>query len=78
MGRTPKFPEPRIWTDVNGKIWTLDHGRVASYRLAERPRMRIQWATEAEIQKGNWKMSTENGGKSIQLKLGPGHEIKVK
>ena len=71
------LPNIRIWKDANGKIWTLDHRRLAAFRLAGLEAVPFQWATNKEVVKQMWKMTTETGGKSIKLKLGNGKSIIV-
>ncbi len=29
------LPEIRIWQDADGKLWTLDHRKLAAFRIAE-------------------------------------------
>lgn len=66
------LPEIRIWKDDTGKLWTLDHRRLASFRLAELESVPFKWASPDEIAGQMWKMTTKNGGTSIKLKLGNG------
>ena len=71
------LPEIRIWKDSSGKIWTLDHRRLAAFRMAELDMIPFKWATEKEVAKQMWKMSTKTGGTSIKLKLGNGVSITI-
>ncbi|RYD52420.1 MAG: hypothetical protein EOP52_09695 [Sphingobacteriales bacterium] len=64
-----------VWKDAIGKIWTLDHRRLAAFRLSGLKEAPIQWANPAGQM---WKMTTRNGGTSIKLKLGEGQSIMVK
>ncbi|MHA4812517.1 hypothetical protein ACX0G9_30775 [Flavitalea flava] len=64
-----------VWKDANGKIWTLDHRRLAAFKLSGIPEAPIQWANPSGQM---WKMTTPNGGTSIRLKLGNGHSRIVK
>ncbi len=59
------LPNIRIWKDANGKIWTLDHRRLAAFRLAGLEAVPFQWATNKEVVKQMWKMTTETGGKVL-------------
>jgi hypothetical protein len=67
-----------VWQDASGKIWTLDHRRLAAFRLAGLTEVPVQWATPEQVQSQMWKMSTNNGGTSIRLKLGDGQSKTVK
>ena len=72
------LPEIRIWKDSYGKIWTLDHRRLAAFRLAELDSVPFRWATDEEIASQIWKMTTKTNGTSIKLKLGNGESIIIK
>lgn len=74
----PNILTIKVWRDVNGKTWTLDHRRLAAFRIAGLKEIPVQWATPAEIQRAlEFKMSTQNGGTSIRLKLGNGKNMTV-
>ena len=49
------LPEIRIWQDADGKLWTLDHRRLASFRIAELDNVPCRWATDAEVANQMWK-----------------------
>ncbi|QDX95751.1 hypothetical protein EEL30_12115 [Brevibacillus laterosporus] len=72
------LPTMRVWKDETGKTWTLDHRRLAAYRLADLKGVPVEWASKELVEDQIWKMSTKNGGKSIKLKLGNGKFIIVK
>ena len=73
------FPDPmNVWRDTNGKIWTLDHRRLAAYKLSGLETVPVEWASPSKVADNLWKMSTKNGGSSIRLKLGNGQSITVK
>jgi RHS repeat-associated protein len=59
------IPPIRIFED-SGKLWTMDHRRLAAFEYAEKEIPYI-WATAKEIKKNRWKFSTENGGLSILI-----------
>ncbi len=69
------LPEIRIWRDSNGKMWTLDHRRLAAYRIAELDSVPFKWATDEEIANQIWKMTTKTEGRTIKLKIGNGKNI---
>ena len=68
----------KIWLDNDGKIWTLDHRRLAAFKLAGSETVPVVFATKKEVESQMWKMTTRNGGTSIKLKLGNGKSIIVK
>lgn len=65
----PRVLRMNVWKDANGKIWTLDHRRLAAFRLSGLIEAPVQW-TNPNGQM--WKMTTTNGGTSVRLKLGDG------
>ena len=69
------LPEIRIWKDCDGNLWTLDHRRLASYKLAGVEEVPFRWASDEEVCKEIWKMTTTTGGESIKLKFGNGKSI---
>lgn len=69
------LPNIKIWKDADGKIWTLDHRRLAAFRMAGLDEVPFQWATQEEIAGQMWKMTTKTNGKSIRLKIGNGKSI---
>ena len=71
------LPEIRIWQDADGKLWTLDHRRLAAFRIAELDSVPFRWATDEEIAGQMWKMTTKTNGTSIKLKLGSGESMTI-
>ena len=59
------LPNIKIWKDADGKIWTLDHRRLAAFRIAGLDEVPFQWATQEEIAGQMWKMTTKTNGKSM-------------
>ncbi|RQR70883.1 type IV secretion protein Rhs, partial [Burkholderia sp. Bp9012] len=72
----PNILKTKIWKDGAGKLWTLDHRRLAAFKLA-RKCMPYQMASKDEIDNQMWKMSTKNGGTSIRLKMENGQSMTV-
>ncbi len=66
------LPTIKVWKDANEKIWTLDHRRLAAFKLANIKEIPVEWATKSEVANQMWKMTTKTGGKSIRLKMGEG------
>ncbi|ELO9006827.1 RHS repeat-associated core domain-containing protein, partial [Salmonella enterica] len=64
------LPAIKIWKDEFGKIWTLDHRRLAAFKLAGLDNVPFKWASPSEVANQMWKMTTKTDGKSIILKLG--------
>jgi RHS repeat-associated protein len=71
----PSVLKMNVWKDANGKIWTLDHRRLAAFRLSGLQEAPIQWANPSGQM---WKMTTTNGGTSVALKLDGGVKIIIK
>ncbi|MFC0178756.1 ParB/Srx family N-terminal domain-containing protein [Thorsellia kenyensis] len=68
------FPSPmRVWKDDEGKIWTLDHRRLASYRLAGLDSVPVEWVTQQQAMKEIWKMDTVTDGLTTILRVGDGN-----
>ncbi|ENV32716.1 RHS repeat-associated core domain-containing protein [Acinetobacter gerneri] len=67
----------KVWKDGTGKVWTLDHRRLAAFKLAKKC-MPITWASAQEVEQQMWKMTTTNGGTSMKLKLGNSQSKVVK
>ncbi|WP_269765837.1 RHS repeat-associated core domain-containing protein, partial [Burkholderia ubonensis] len=72
----PNILKTKIWKDGAGKLWTLDHRRLAAFKLA-RKCMPYQMASKDEVDNQMWKMSTKNGGASIRLKMENGQSMTV-
>lgn len=72
----PSILRTKIWKDETGKLWTLDHRRLAAFKLA-RKCMPYQMASKDEVDQQMWKMSTRNGGKSIRLKMEDGQSMTI-
>jgi hypothetical protein len=72
------FPAIRVWQDVEGKVWSVDHRRLAAFRLAELSEVPVTWLSPEEAAGHMWKMSTKTDGLSIKLKLGAGKSIIVR
>ena len=71
------LPDIRIWQDADGKLWTLDHRRLAAFRIAELDSVPFRWATNEEVANQMWKMTTETNGTSIKLKIGNGQSMTI-
>lgn len=67
----------KIWKDTSGKIWSLDHRRLAAFKISKKC-VPYTWATPAEVKSQMWKMTTKNGGTSIRIKMADGKLIIVK
>lgn len=64
------FPKLRVWRDVDGKIWTLDHRRLVSMRLAGNlDQVEVEFVKESLTRLHGFKFSTETDGLSIFLRF---------
>ncbi|MFL0067011.1 RHS repeat-associated core domain-containing protein, partial [Tenacibaculum maritimum] len=70
--KVSSLPTVKVWKDATGKIWSLDHRRLAAFKLADIKEIPVQWATKSEVASQMWKMTTKTGGESIRLKMGDG------
>jgi RHS repeat-associated protein len=72
------IPKIRVWQDASGKVWTLDHRRLAAFRLAKKcvPVNRVP-KDELDPSEVRRKMTTDNDGKSMELKLEDGTRITI-
>jgi hypothetical protein len=59
------LPTIRVWKDEAGRIWTIDHRRLASFKLAGVDDIPVQWVTKDVVENQMWKMTTKNGGESV-------------
>ena len=73
----PEILKIKIWKDNNDKIWTLDHRRLAAFKIAKKCAP-YEWASQKEIDSQMWKMTTKTGGQTMKLKLGDGKSIIVR
>ena len=71
----PKKLTMNVWKDAEGKIWTLDHRRLAAFKFSGLDKAPVNWADPTGQM---WKMTTKTGGSSIWLKLGNGTGITIK
>lgn len=71
----PNVLKMNVWKDQSGKVWTLDHRRLAAFRLSGLNSAPIQWADPSSQM---WKMTTQNGGLSVRMKLGDGNSMIVR
>jgi hypothetical protein len=69
------IPLIRVWKDETGRIWTLDHRRLAAFRIAGSKEIPVQWVSSEIAIKQIWKMTTKSSGASVRLKLGDGTSI---
>lgn len=65
-----KFPKLRVWRDVDGKIWTLDHRRLVAMRLAGNIEdVEVEFVKSSLVNLHGFKFSTETDGLTIVLKF---------
>ena len=73
----PNILKIKVWNDSTGKIWTLDHRRLAAFKIAKKC-VPFEYASKQEVENQMWKMTTRNGGTSMKLKVGDGQNTIVK
>jgi len=73
----PDVLKVRVWKDEAGKVWTLDHRRLAAFKLAKQRCIPADMLDNPDPKEIARKMTTKNGGTSMQLKLGNGERMKV-
>ena len=62
------LPPAKIWRDTTGRIWTLDHRRVAAQILSGKvENIRVVWATREEVEAQQFKFSSIDQGHSMLL-----------
>ena len=66
----PEILKFRIWKDKSGKIWTLDHRRLAAFKLAKIKCAPVDVEENPSSREVARKMTTKNGGTSMRLKIG--------
>jgi hypothetical protein len=60
------LPPIRVWRDATGKIWTLDHRRLAAMRLSGVvEQVPVEFVDEATVKAQQFKFDTLNEGKSM-------------
>ncbi|MBS1984586.1 MAG: hypothetical protein JST16_10485 [Bdellovibrionales bacterium] len=80
-GRTKAddLPMIRVWMDERGQVWTLDHRRLASVRLAGNvDSIKVKWVDEASVRASAFKFTTRNEGKSVYVRLTSNLVLEVK
>lgn len=64
------LPKLRAWRDVNGKIWTLDHRRLAAMKLSGVVKnLDVDFVTEEMVATQRFKFDTMTGGNSIMVRV---------
>jgi hypothetical protein len=73
------LPPIRVWRDATGKIWTLDHRRLAAMRLSGViEQVPVEFVDEATVKAQQFKFGTLNGGKSLFVWMDePGTEAEL-
>lgn len=65
-----KLPTIKVWRDTEGRVWTLDHRRLAAMRLSGViDKVEVEFVSEAVVQAQKFKFGTHNEGKSIFIHL---------
>ena len=62
------LPKLRVWRDEDGKVWTLDHRRLAAMRLSGAvDDIEVEFVAEEIVKAQQFKFSTQTDGKSIMI-----------
>ncbi len=65
-----KLPTIKVWRDTQGRVWTLDHRRLAAMRLSGViDKVEVEFVTEELVKAQGFKFGTLNEGKSIFVHL---------
>lgn len=65
-----KLPTIKVWRDTEGRIWTLDHRRLAAMRLSGViDKLEVEFVSEEVVRAQGFKFGTQNEGKSIFVHL---------
>lgn len=60
------LPTIRVWRDTQGRIWTLDHRRLAAMHLSGAiDKLEVEFVSEALVKEQVFKFGTRNEGKTI-------------
>lgn len=77
--RPTDFPPIRVYEDPDGKIWTLDHRRLITFKLAGIDTINVVRVTKEVYENEKpLKFTTNNGGEAITLLSSNGPKIIVK
>lgn len=70
------LPRLQVWRDQDGRIWTLDHRRLAAMRLSGAVKdVLVEFVDEATVKQQRFKFDTKTQGRSIFVKVDePGQE----
>lgn len=62
------LPPLGVWQDTSGKIWTVDHRRLASLILSGKiETVKVHWVEKAEVERQRYKMNTLAEGNFLLL-----------
>lgn len=62
------MPPIGVWKDASGKIWTMDHRRLAAMILSGKVESaKVRWVTREEVLRQRYKMSTLSDGNYLLL-----------
>lgn len=64
--KVEQLPAVRVWRDVQGRVWTLDHRRLAAMRLSGVIKnVPVEFVDEATVKAQQFKFGTHNDGASL-------------
>ncbi|WPU65995.1 hypothetical protein [Peredibacter starrii] len=63
-----KLPTIRVWRDVQGRVWTLDHRRLAAIKLSGViDEIEVEFVAESLVKEQKFKFSNRDEGRTIFL-----------
>lgn len=76
--KAESLPPIEVWMDEQGRIWSLDHRRLAAIRLAGNvDQVAVKWAPRELVEHDGFKFATTSEGKSIKVDLGDDRALVV-
>jgi hypothetical protein len=61
-----KLPTIKVWRDTDGRIWTLDHRRLAAIKLSGAfQTLKVEFVSEDIVKAQQFKFGTQNEGQSL-------------
>lgn len=66
------LPPLKVWQDVEGRIWSLDHRRLAAMRLSGTiQNAQVEFVAEEVVKADRFKFATKSEGQTIFVRLDP-------
>jgi len=76
--RVSDLPVIRVWRDEQGRVWSLDHRRLASFLMAGNlERIPVEWVGPEVVSRQSFKFTTQTEGRSVLMTLGKGLGVEL-